>query len=392
MIFDNFSNAQFAVLGVTFAIAIIMGLVANKTSFCTRGAVADWVNHGQKNRMRSWLLAMAVAIAGVVVMEASGIASFNHTLPPYRGSNFAWLEYLSGGFLFGVGMTFANGCGNRTLVRIGGGNLKSLIVISMIGITAYFMITPFPGTDKTLYSEIFYHWTSKASVTLASEQDLASLISSHLGGSVMLLRTVIGIVLASAIGVYVFKSAEFRKSSDHVLAGLVIGVTVFATWYITSAMVTIISDGDPYSWAEYASIDSWDMLEDDSDARPRDVGIQSLSFVSTVAQTLRFGLHQFNTIYATVGVMAVLGVILGSFIWSMLSRKFKFEWFSDMSDFLQHFLGGTLMGIGGILGLGCTIGQGISGISTLASGSFLAFAGIVSGSVVTLKFFLKNDK
>jgi len=115
-----------------------------------------------------------------------------------------------------------------------------------------------------------------------------------------------------------------------------------------------------------------------------------MSFVSTVAQTLRFGLHQFDNVYATVGVMAVLGVILGSMLWALVSGKFRFQWFSGFKDFSHHFLGGTLMGIGGILGLGCTIGQGISGISTLALGSFLAFAGIVSGSVVTLKYWLRE--
>jgi len=118
---------------------------------------------------------------------------------------------------------------------------------------------------------------------------------------------------------------------------------------------------------------------------PRDVGVQSFTFINPMGQTLRLALHSFDNAFVTFGVMAVIGVIAGSLVWSLISRSFRIEWFVDFKDFLNHFIGAILMGIGGVLGLGCTVGQGISGISTLALGSFLTFGGIVFGCAITMK-------
>ena len=385
MIFDDFSSAQSAVLWAVFAAALVLGAVANKTNFCTMGAVSDWVNMGDRGRFRAWLLAICVAVTGVVLLESMGIASMDSTLPPYRGSNFAWLEYLLGGVIFGIGMTYGSGCGNKTLVRVGGGNLKSILVFAVIAVVAYFMLNPFPGTDKTLYSELFYGWTSKTSISLGTPQDLGSLLAAATGMPVATLRGILGLLLALALLAYIFRSADFRRSFDNILGGLTVGLTVLAAWYITGALAAISADGEVLDWTEYASAESWDMLEDDPDARPKDVGVQSFTFINPMGQTLRLALQGFDHAYVTFGVMAVLGVIAGSFLWALLSRSFRIEWFVDWRDFLNHFIGGVLMGIGGVLGMGCTIGQGITGISTLAAGSFLAFAGIVFGSAMTMK-------
>lgn len=83
--------------------------------------------------------------------------------------------------------------------------------------------------------------------------------------------------------------------------------------------------------------------------------------------------------------MSLFGVVLGSFLWALISRNFRFEWFASVRDFVNHFIGALLMGLGGVLALGCTIGQGITGISTLAIGSLIAFGGIVLGSALTMK-------
>ena len=136
MIFEDFSTAHQTVLLVVFGIAFVMGAVVNKTNFCTMGAVSDLVNMGDSGRIRAWILAMAVALIGVIVLEASGAMSVDQTLPPYRGSNFAWLEYILGGIIFGVGMTLGSGCGNKTLIRIGGGNIKSILVFAVIAVCA----------------------------------------------------------------------------------------------------------------------------------------------------------------------------------------------------------------------------------------------------------------
>jgi len=139
------------------------------------------------------------------------------------------------------------------------------------------------------------------------------------------------------------------------------------------------------SWTQYANPQNWDMLQDTSATRPRDVGVQSFTFINPIGQTLRYAVQEFNPVYVTFGLMAVLGVILGSFAWAVISKGFRIEWFVNFKDFLTHLIGAILMGIGGVLALGCTIGQAITGISTLAMGSFLAFGGIVFGSAMTMK-------
>ena len=385
MIFEDFSSAHQTVLLTVFGIAFVMGAVVNKTNFCTMGAVSDLVNMGDSGRIRAWIFAMAVALIGVIVLEASGVVSVNQTLPPYRGSNFAWLEYILGGIMFGIGMTLGSGCGNKTLIRIGGGNLKSILVFAVIAVCAYFMLNPFPGTDKTLYSVLFYPWTNPTSASLTTGQDLGSVIGNAVGADFGTTRTVIGLILVALMVWFVFKSADFRSSFDNKLAGVVVGLAVIGAWYATGSLVTIDADGEMLSWTQYANPGNWDMLQDTSATRPRDVGVQSFTFINPIGQTLRYAVQEFNPIYVTFGLMAVLGVILGSFAWAVISKGFRIEWFVNFKDFLTHLIGAILMGIGGVLALGCTIGQAITGISTLAMGSFLAFGGIVFGSAMTMK-------
>src|SRR5690349_8642722 len=164
------------VLGAVFAIAVIMGAVTCKTNFCAMGAVSDWVNIGNTGRMRAWVFSMAVALAGVVALEAAGIVNLsNETFPPYRTANFAWIRYLLGGLMFGVGMTLASGCGNKTLVRIGGGNLKSLVVLAVGAACAYLMMwTP-------LFEKAFLPWIAAVSINLQSygvaNQELGTIVA-----------------------------------------------------------------------------------------------------------------------------------------------------------------------------------------------------------------------
>ena len=136
MVFESFIEANSILLWSTFAIALVMGAAVNKTNFCTMGAVSDVVNMGDWGRMRAWLFAIAVALLGVTALEASGMLTISQTFPPYRGGSLAWVENLLGGLIFGVGMTLASGCGNKCLIRIGGGNIKSVLVLAVIAVIA----------------------------------------------------------------------------------------------------------------------------------------------------------------------------------------------------------------------------------------------------------------
>lgn len=383
MQFESFMGAESALLWGTFVIALIMGVVVNKTNFCTMGAVSDMVNIGDMSRMRAWFLAMAVAMLGVTFFEAVGAIDLNGSFPPYRSSQLIWAENLLGGLLFGIGMTLASGCGNKTLIRIGGGNIKSIIVLAVLGVVAYFMTNPFPGSDQTLFSVLFYDWIRPLAIDLNSQQDVGSLLSSENGDSV---RMYAGIIIAFLMMVFIFRSADFRGSFDNILGGVVVGLAVLGAWYLSSTIMITVPDEDPMTLNGYYQ--EWDMVAESDEGKPSAGGplsAQSFTFVNPMGQTAGYTASGFDRSQLTFGIMALLGVIAGSFLWSLISKSFRVEWFNSVSDFVNHFIGAILMGVGGVLGLGCTIGQGITGISTLAVGSFLTFASIVFGSTLTMK-------
>ena len=382
MNFDNFFAAQSSFLWAAFGLALVMGAVVNKTNFCTMGAVSDLVNIGDSGRFRAWLLAIAVALLGVTLLEPLGLVNVDGSFPPYRGGELLWIENLLGGLMFGIGMTLASGCGNKCLIRIGGGNIKSIMVMLIIGVIAYFMVSPFPGSDNTLFSLLFYDWLRPLSVNLGASQDLGALLG---GNSADTARMVIGGGLGGLLLLFVFKSADFRSSLDNILGGLVVGLAIVAAWYVTTS-ITIEADGEMLSLGSY--YEEWEMLADSDEGKPeqgRPLSPQSFTFINPMGQTLGYAGGGFSRGLLTFGVMAFLGVIAGSLLWSLLSRSFRFEWFSSVGDFVNHLVGAVLMGFGGTLAMGCTVGQGITGISTLALGSFIAFVAIIFGSALTMK-------
>ncbi len=356
-------------------VASIMGFVAAKTNFCTMGAVSDWINMGDTNRLRTWFLAMVVGIVGVMVLEGFGLFSLDSTRPPYRSSMFPLVDYVLGGLMFGVGMTLASGCGNKTLLRIGGGNIKSIVVFLIAGTMAYFMThTLSAETDKTLYSILFFPWTRHFTLDLPANQDLGSLLAVITGADAGMLRLVMGGLLATVISFVIFRSADFRRSGEILLSGLVIGICVLFAWYITGSLLF----GEEGTWLE-----ATEWLE--GDERPVGIGVQSFTFINPMGETLAYMANPGNSLLITFGVGALVGVLLGSFAYALVSRSFRIEWFYDLRDFINHAIGAVLMGVGGVLAVGCTIGQGISGVSTLSLGSMLALASIILGSALTMK-------
>ena len=363
-------NVHVQVIGAVFIVAVIMGAVVNKTHFCTMGAVSDWVNIGDTGRMRAWVFAMAVALIGVIVLEATGKINLSgETFPPYRTANFAWPRYIVGGLLFGIGMVLASGCGNKTLVRVGSGNLKSLTVLLIGMIAAYLMLW------SPLFEKAFLPWLQPATVNLAKHgmptQHAGDVISGLLGQAPSKTNN-LAVALMFAVGMllFAFKSKDFRESFDNILSGAVVGLAVVAGWYLT---------GGPLgqSWKDYA-----DMATD----IPSRVQVQSYTFISPMGDSVRYLLDPSKWTLINFGVAALAGVILGSFSYAVFTQNFRIEWFASFGDFINHAIGGVLMGIGGVLSMGCTVGQAITGMSTLAIGSMLTFIAIVAGATATMKF------
>ena len=358
-----------------FGLSLVFGAIANKANFCTMGAVSDWINMGDLSRMRSWLLAIATAIIGVGLLEYSGsidlslITSNETSNPPYRSANFIWLRHLLGGLMFGVGMTLASGCGNKTLVRLGEGNMKSLVVLTIMGIAAWWM----------LFSNFSYNgflqWMLPLAIDFSTQgipsQDIAAVlfgISGIEAGPAIAFG--VALVVALPLLAWILSSGDFRTNYELLSAGLIIGLLIVIGWYVTSG-----ANGQ-------ALLEELDFM----DERPFFTGAQSLTFIGPTGHVAQYIKEGFSTLFLTFGVTTIAGVVVGSFLYTVIFRKVRIEWFVTWNDFAMHALGAVLMGIGGVLAMGCTIGQGITGVSTLALGSIVTILAIIAGSAATMKY------
>jgi uncharacterized membrane protein YedE/YeeE len=346
-----------------FGLGIAFGFIANKTNFCTMGAVSDVVNMGHWGRMRAWLLAIAVAMIGTNVLAYFGYLDLSKTI--YTGSNFPWLAYIVGGLCFGIGMTLASGCANKTLVRVGGGNLKSFVVFIYLGFSALVTLKGILGEFRVKVLQ-----APAVSIQFDHGQTLSNLLSGIGGLPAKTLQLAIAVVIGLSILIFVFKDKEFRKSLDNNLAGLIIGLIVIGGWYITGHL----GFGENPDTLEMTYIGTNSHLA------------ESMSFVAPTAYTLEYWAYWTDTsTIVTFGIATIFGVGIGSFLYSMITKSFRWEAFSSAQDMFYHIIGGTLMGFGGVTAMGCTIGQGITGVSTLSLGSFLVLASIVAGSATTMK-------
>ncbi|MBC7415682.1 MAG: YeeE/YedE family protein [Herminiimonas sp.] len=363
----EFSALGTRVVWLVFALGILFGATAQRTHFCTMGALTDIVYMGNWNRMRQWLLAMAVAIIGTTLLAASG--SIDPAKSLYTTARLNWLSHLVGGACFGFGMVLASGCGNKTLVRIGAGNLKSLIVFIAVGLSAFMTLKGILAVPRTVLLDSQF-------LTLATRQDLPS-IAAGIGASLPLLQLSIGGAVALALMVFVFAGREFRAREAivvNVWAGLAVGAIIVAAWFVSGSIGHVAEDPNTLQEA-FVTTNSGRM--------------ESFSFVAPFAYTLDL-LMMWTDVSKAVsfGIAASLGVVAGSFLVAIATGAFKWEGFGNVEDVGNHLGGAVLMGFGGITALGCTIGQGLAGISMLSLGSILTLGGIISGAVVATRYQL----
>ncbi len=216
-------------------------------------------------------------------------------------------------------------------------------------------------------------WVGPTVVNLApyeiSGQNVDALVSWLAGTDPKATRAAVGALIVGALLWFVFRSADFRGNFELVLGGTVVGLAVLVGWFIT---------GGP-------SGEDWRAAAMFADERPSRVDVQSFTFITPIGDTGRYLLDPTRFSLINFGVMGVFGVILGAFLYALVSRTFRLEWFVSFQDFVNHVGGGLLMGFGGFLAMGCTIGQGVTGASTLALGSFIALAAMIAGGAVTMK-------
>ncbi len=333
-----------------FVIGIAFGVTVQRTGFCLNTAFRGlWVT-GDTRKLSSFLLAMAVALLVTQVSEANGLIDLRRSI--YLSAPFSWLVIPLGGAIFGYGMITSNGCGARSLVLLGQGNLRSFVVLLCLGIAAYATLSGVFAPLRTALA---------APTTIAFEKlpSIPRYLEASLG--VTAARLLPAFLLAAILAALAFRSSAFRNSPRDIVGGVVVGLLIAAGWLATG----------------------W-LGKDDFEPTP----IASLTFIQPVGETIQYAMLATGT-RMSFGVAVICGVFLGALASALLTRTYELQGFSRPTQMLRYIAGGTLMGIGGAMALGCSIGQGLTGFSTLAFGSLLAASGIAIGATVALRGPLK---
>ena len=337
-LFDDYLTAVLwggALLGFAY------GAAAQWSRFCFYRGLANLWQTGNSLKLRAFLLAMAVALLSSQLLALK--TGLDLTQTHYHQRSPSLLLILFGGVVFGYGMHLANACGARSLVLLGSGNLRSLLVLLVLGVSAYATLS-----GLLAHPRLDLEALTQTRLPTTSIDGLISLT----GVSAVLARW-ITLTLVSALLLYTaLKSAELRNSPRDWVGASLIGLFAAAGWWITG--VVGFDDFDP-------------------------VRLASLTFVAPIGETLQFAMLS-SGMPLSFAILVVTGIIVGSFFRALLAREFSWQGYETSVQMRRGIAGGALMGIGGILSLGCTLGQGISGFSTLALSSLPAIAGIIGGT------------
>jgi len=337
-----------------FAIGLVFGFIVYRTNFCTMGSISDILSFGDYRRFRSWLLAGAIAILGVMVIQLIGIADMSNSM--YQTPTLTWGAHIVGGLMFGFGMVFSGGCISRNLVRAGGGDLRSVVVLLITGIFAFMTIG---GLIGPLRVALFTPLSTNLAENGIETQGVSAFASAWLGLAPDTAAIAVPLVLSAMLIVYCMMDAGFRASFNHLAAGVGIGLCVTAGWVVTGL-----------AYDDFADVP---------------VQLISLSYVRPTGDTIDYLMRYTALGPPGFGVVTTAGALLGGFVGALSRGRLTLTTFADQADSVRNMLGAALMGIGGVLALGCTVGQALTGFSTLAVGSIITFLCIVAGGIAGVK-------
>ena len=343
------TSALVALIG--FAGGIGLGLAARVGRFCTLGAIEDAIFSGDFRRLRSWALAMAVAIAGTWMLDAGGWVDTGNSF--YLDDTINLPSLVFGGLMFGVGMALVGTCGYGALARAGGGDLKSLVIVLVIGISAYMA-----SGGLTAFARIA--WLEPLAFALPATQDLPALTRDLTGLS---LEGVLPLLIIAMLAYWCFRDRDFRAAPRLVYAGIAVGAMIVLGWFATGHV-----GSDPFDQHR----------------------LVSYTFVRPLGDTLVY-LMTFTGASINFGIGGTFGVIAGAAAGSIINREFRWEACDDAPELRRQIFGGFLMGTGGLLSLGCTVGQGLSAMSVMALSAPIVLASIFAGAWLGLIYLVEGS-
>jgi len=342
-------------------LGLVLGVVGQATRFCVRGAIADWVSLRSPARLASWLLAIGVGAVCVQVLISAGWLDASRTVA--WSARVVWLSYLVGGLVFGYGMILSGGCPQRCLVKAGAGNLRAAVVLMILAIVALMTLRGALAGVRAQYLDSFA-WM------LAGPQDLGGIISRALGVDASWLRWVFSVALLAAVVAFAWRVRRALLAS-HWVGGVAVGLLLGGAFLLTGSIGFLPEHPETLEPAWLGT----------QSRRP-----EGLSFSAPLAGALDLlTLWSDRATVATFGVTLALGVVVGSHLSARLRGELRVESFSTPRELVAHAAGATLMGFGGVTALGCSLGNGVTGLALLSVGSALAVAGIVAGAWLALK-------
>lgn len=322
---------------------ILLGLAARIGRFCTLGAIEDLYYGENTLRLRMWGIAIGTAVAGTYALSAFGWLDLQQTLYLSRDWNPA--ESIFGGLLFGYGMALAGNCGYGALARVGGGDLRSLLIVLIMGISAYVTLGgPLSGLRIRAFG---------ASEPAAPDQTYAHLFAGWTGSAV----ETVGIALGAAVILLTLLSKSLRSSPAHIFWGMIAGLAIVSGWAGTQWVANAGFDGTPVVSHTFSA----------------PIGESLLYMMTSSGNSIGFGTG------------SVIGVLVGSFLGSLIKGHFRWEACEDERELRRQIIGAVLMGIGAVIAVGCSVGQGLSAFSVLAFSAPLTLLCIMIGAAIGLR-------
>jgi len=323
-------------------IGIAIGYAMRRAKLCTFAAIEDAAIGGDTRRLKVFAVALAIAMAATQALIGLGL--LDPRMTPYAPPAWPWAGALAGGLLFGAGMALVGTCALGSLVRLGGGDLRGLVVLLVFGLVAQ-------ATLRGVLSAARTDLLDRLALPLPSlvQGDLPAALAAS---GLPLARLLVVLALGAGLLYWALRDARLRRARRLLAAGAVVGLCIVAGWVATAVLP------DPI----------------DTEIRP-----QSLNFVAPVARGLVAGLIG-HGVMADFGVASVVGVALGALLAARAADEFRWEAFDDPREMRRHLIGAALMGFGGVLAGGCTIGQGLTAASLLALSAPVAIAGMILGA------------